>query len=204
MILEEKGKLSYDDKLSDYFPEFPEYAKNITIHHLLTHTSGIFDYFKKRQYRNNLTNDDVLKFLTKQSETDFEPGTEFSYSNSGYVLLSLIIERVTKIPYHKFLKENIFVPLGMENTLVFDESKPEVPNRAVGYKSNGKLNDYKILTTGDGGIYSTIEDLFLWDQALYTNKIVSKETLKSGYKPVKLTNGEKKNYGYGWGLEPGK
>lgn len=202
MILEEQGKLSYDDKLSDYFPEFPEYAKNITIHNLLTHTSGIFDYFKKRQYRSDLTNDDVLKFLIKQTKTNFQSGTKFSYSNSGYVLLSLIIERVAKIPYHDFLKENIFVPLGMENTHVFDESKPKIPNRAIGYKSNGKLNDYEILTTGDGGIYSSVEDLFLWDQALYSNILVSEETLKNGYQSVKLANGEKKNYGYGWGLDP--
>ena len=202
MILEEEGELSYDDKLIDYFPEFPEYAKDITIHHLLTHTSGLYDYFRKGQYRKNLTNSDVLEFLIKQKKINFYPGTEYSYSNSGYVVLSMIIEKASKVPYHEFLKEKIFVPIGMENTLVYDESKPKIPKRAVGYKSNGKLRDYEILTTGDGGIYSNVEDLLLWDQALYTNQLVSLETLRKAFKPNILSSGEKKNYGYGWVIDP--
>lgn len=200
MILKEQKKLSYNDKLSQYFPEFPEYANNVTINQLMTHTSGIPDHYRLGAYKKGLTNKDVIELLVKQKQLDFQPGEEFSYSNGGYVLLSLIVEKVSGMPFHKFMETNIFKPLGMNNTLVYDESTPTINNRAVGYNQAGELDDYEILTTGAGGMYSTVDDLHLWDQALYTEKLVSKSTLEEAFTPAMLNNGASTNYGFGWGI----
>lgn len=198
MILETQGKLSFEDKLSKFFPEFPDYADKISIDHLLTHTSGIPDYFSLGIYKPDLTNKDVLETLIKQKHLEFEPGEKYSYSNGGYVLLSLIVEQASDEPFHAFLKKNVFEPLGMERSLVFDESKPHIVNRAAGYSGDGKRADYEILTTGDGGIYSTVEDLYKWDRALYSNKLISNKDLQKAFTPRVLTNGRSTNYGYGW------
>ncbi|WP_282042512.1 serine hydrolase [Winogradskyella flava] len=199
MILKEKGKLSYDDKLSKYYPEFPDYANTVTIRHLMNHTSGIPDHYRLGIYKPGLNNNDVFKTLLKQ-ELDFEPGEHFSYSNGGYVLLAMIVAKVAKQPFHEFMKANIFEPLGMNNTLVYDESKPEIKDRAVGYNISGDLDDYTIFTTGAGGMFSTIDDLHLWDQALYTEKLVSQTTLEEAFTPAKLNNGDYTQYGFGWAI----
>lgn len=200
MILKESNKLSYDDKLSEYFPEFPGYADEVTIWHLLTHTSGVPDHYGLNAYKKDLKNSEVLELLVKQEALDFTPGEKYSYSNGGFVLLSMIVEKASGQPFHLFMKKNIFDPLGMKNTLVFDESKPEIKNRAKGYNSNGALDDYEILTTGAGGMYSTLDDLHLWDQALYTEKLVSKATLEEAFTPTVLNSGERSDYGFGWGI----
>ena len=198
MILKEQKKLSYDDNLYKYFPEFPDYANTVTIEHLMTHTSGIADHYRLGIYKKGLTNSAVVELLVKQKELDFLPGDKFSYSNGGYVLLSLIVEKISGMPFSKFMETNIFKPLGMNHTLVYDTSTPRIENRAVGYNQAGALDDYEILTTGAGGIYSTLEDLHLWDQALYTEKLISKVTLEEAFTSAKLNNGELTNYGYGW------
>lgn len=200
MILKEQKKLSYDDKLSKYFPEFPDYANTVSIKHLMTHTSGIADHYRLGMYKKGLTNSDVVEALLKQTALDFEPGTKFSYSNGGYVLLSLIVEKVAAMPFHKYMETNIFKPLGMNNTLVYDKSTPEIENRAVGYNQTGALDDYEIFTTGAGGMYSTVDDLHLWDQALYTEKLITKATLEEALTSATLNNGELTNYGYGWAV----
>jgi CubicO group peptidase (beta-lactamase class C family) len=199
MILKEQNKLSYNDTLTKYFPEFPAYANKITIRHLLTHTSGLPDYLSMDNfYKPNLTNEDVLNALIREKKLNFYPGDKFSYSNSGYVMLAMIVERVSGKPFNVFMKEFIFDPLGMKNTLVFDKSKPVIRNRAVGFNKNGDLDDYEILTAGDGGIYSTTHDLFLWDQSLYHNKLVDSSTISESYHETKLNNGNLSNYGFGW------
>ena len=198
MILKEQKKLSYDDKLSKYFPEFPEYADTVTVEQLMTHTSGIADHYRLGIYKKGLTNSEVVELLVKQKELDFQPGEKFSYSNGGYVLLSLIVEKVSGMPFHKFMETNIFKPLSMNNTLVYDESAPTIENRAVGYNQTGELDDYELFTTGAGGMYSTIDDLHLWDQALYAEKLISKPTLDQAFTAATLNNGESTNYGYGW------
>jgi CubicO group peptidase (beta-lactamase class C family) len=200
MILKERGLLSYEDTLDKYFPEFPDYAKDVTIRHMMTHTSGIPDHYGLNAYKKGLTNNDVLELLIKQDKLDFTPGERYSYSNGGYVLLSMIVAKVSGSPFHVFMKENIFDPLGMENTLVYDESAPKVPNRAVGYNGMNALDDYEIFTTGAGGMYSTLDDLFTWDQALYTDQLVSEETLEEAYTAATLNNGESTTYGFGWGV----
>jgi CubicO group peptidase (beta-lactamase class C family) len=198
MILSERNKLTYNDKLSKFFPEFPSYANNVTIKHLLTHTSGIPDHFRLNSYKPDLTNQDVLAILIKQKFLDYKPGDRFEYSNSGYILLAMITEKVSGIPFHEFMKANVFDPLGMTNTLVYDESKPLINNRAIGYSMDGTLYDYNILTTGAGGIFSTIDDLYLWDQALYTGTLVSWGTIYEAFTPFILNNGEISNYSFGW------
>ncbi len=204
MILKEQNKLSYNDTLTKYFPEFPSYANKITIKHLLTHTSGLINYFKIDLYKPGLTNEDVLNALIKQKALDFYPGNEFSYSNSGYIMLAMIVEKVSGKPFHVFMKESIFDPLGMKNTLVFDKSRPVIKNRAVGFNKKGDLDDYEILTAGDGGIYSTTHDLFLWDQSLYHNVLVDSATLSEAFRETKLNDGSLSNYGFGWVIAENK
>lgn len=200
MILKEKNKLKYSDKLSKYFPEFPAYADDVTIKQLMTHTSGIPNHYRLGAYKPNLKNSDVLEILIKQKSLDFNPGDRYSYSNGGYVLLAMIAEKASGVPFHIFMDENIFKPLGMNKTLVFDESKPKVKNRALGYNMFNELNDYEILTTGAGGIYSTINDLFLWDQSLYTEILVTRESINEAFTPTVLNDGKISNYGFGWAI----
>ncbi len=198
MILKEQNKLSYDDKLSSYFPEFPDYADSVTIKHLMTHTSGIADQYSLGIDKMGLTNSDVKEFLIKQKQLDFTPGDRFSYSNGGYVLLALIVEKVSDMPFHKFMEANIFKPLKMSNTLVYNESTPEIDNRAIGYNDEGDPDDYVMFTSGDGGILSTINDLHTWDKALYSEKLVSKSTLEEAFTRATINNGDSIDYGYGW------
>ena len=201
MILKEQGKLTYDDPLSKYFPEFPPYADHVLIRHMMTHTSGIPDHYRLNIYKPKLNNNDVLKRLVKQDSLDFSPGERYSYSNGGYVLLSMIVSKVAGVPFSQFMHENIFEPLEMDRTLVYDESEPEVLKRAKGHNEYGGLDDYEILTTGAGGMFSTVDDLLKWDRALYTEKLVSRETMQEAYLSTKLNSGEFSDYGYGWGIQ---
>jgi len=201
MMLKEMDSLSYDDPLTKYFSDFPEYAKGVTIRHIMTHTSGIPDHFNLGSYKPGLTNNDVLEILYRVEELEFEPGDAYSYSNSGYVLLSIIAERASGQPYHQFMKERIFDPLGMDRTLIYDESEPQIENRAVGYNLFDEKYDYDLLTTGSGGMFSNVHDLFLWEQALYTDKLITQETLKEAFTPYKLNNDSVSNYGYGWAIQ---
>jgi len=166
----------------------------------MTHTSGIPDHFSLGIYKPDLKNSDVLAALIKQKKLNFKPGEKYSYSNGAYVLLAMIVEKASGVPFHKYMKNNLFNPLGMNNTLVFDESKPVIKNRAAGSNIMEELNDYNILTTGAGGIFSTVEDLFLWDQALYTEKLVSYQTIKDAFTPTVLNDGSLSYYGFGWAI----
>lgn len=200
MILKERGLITYEDKLSDHFPEFPSYAQSVTIRHMMNHTSGIPDHYRLNAYKPDLKNSDVFELLIVQDSLDFSPGDEYSYSNGAYVLLSMIVEKVAEEPFHTFMKSNIFDPLEMNSTLVFDESKPTVSNRAIGYNAAGELDDYEILTLGAGGMFSNLDDLFRWEQSLYTDKLISQETLSQAFKVTTLNDGEISTYGFGWGV----
>ena len=197
LLLEEQGLLSINDRVNQYFPEFPSDWSDITIHYLLSHQSGVPDYFRSLSDGElaDITNIEVLEWAV-QNDLNFSPGVNFNYSNTGYVILSLLIERVSQTSIETFMENNIYAPLGMSNTLVYDESKPNIPGRAIGYSSKGNLLDYNILTTGGGGIYSTIEDLFLWSEALDDYLIVEKSTFESAITTYR------ENYGYGWIIEP--
>ena len=166
----------------------------------MTHTSGIPDHFRLGAEKPGLTNKEVLELLIEQDSLDFKPGEKNIYSNGAYVLLALIVEKASGQPFHIFMKENIFDPLNMRRTLVYDESKPEITKRAIGYNIYGKIADYNILTSGAGGIYSTVEDLAKWNRALSDVKLVSQETLSEAYTSYKLNNDSLTNYGFGWSI----
>jgi CubicO group peptidase (beta-lactamase class C family) len=200
MMLAERNQLSYRDPLSKYFPEFPSYAAKIAIRNLLNHTSGIPDYVALGLERPGLTNKDVLSALIKQESLRFPPGEKFEYSNSNYILLALIVEKVSGQPFQLFLKNNIFAPLGMKDTFVYDRLRPEFARRARGYNRFGDDSDYDLLTYGEGGIYSSVADLFKWDQALYTEKLVKRSTLDEAFTRGKLNDGSSSNYGFGWAI----
>lgn len=199
MILKERGLLSYEDKLSEYFSEFPDYSHKVTIGNLMTHTSGIPNHYRLIEPKTGLSNQDAFNKLVQVKELEFEPGTKYRYSNGGYILLAMIVEKVSGMSIHDFLEENIFNPLRMENTLVYD-SDYKLDKRVKGYNSYGYDDDYEFFTTGAGGIYSTVEDLYKWDQALYTNKIVSNETLEEAFAPYRLIDNSFTEYGFGWAI----
>ena len=205
MILHDRGLLNYDDPVKKYLPDFPTYGKDITIRNLMTHTSGLPDYYSLLGYNydfSGITNRDVWKLLLKQDSLNFKPGTKFEYSNTGFVLLSIIVEKVSHESFSRFMKKNIFSKLGMKNTLVITPSVKLIPAKAVGYSKDStgqfKIDDYNQFTTGAGGIYSNTADLYKWDQSLYTSKLVKKSTLEEAFTRQELNDGTKIDYGFGW------
>lgn len=201
ILLQQKGSLTFDDKASKYLPKLPAYAKDITIRHLLTHTSGIWDYEKGMSGKKELKNQDVLNWLQQKKKLQFPSGSKFEYSNSGYIILSLIIEKTSGKSYAEFLNENIFVPLKMNNTKVYDESMPVIKNKALGYNQQRQPDDYSLLTTGDGGIYSTTKDLYKFDKALCNFSLINKNNTALMYAPFKLSDKTLSNYGFGWCID---
>jgi len=197
MMLVEEKKISYEDKISRFFPTIPPVYKNITVHQLLTHTSGIKDYFKLGVLKPGLRNIDVYKALFDVRQLDFEPGLKYKYSNSGYVLLAMIIQNTSGEFYENFMETRIFEPLGMKHSFVYTE-RTAVPIAVRGYTAKLKPNDYNLYTYGDGGVFSTASDLLKWHYALQNNTLVSSESLLEAYTPVELANGQRRRYGYGW------
>jgi len=208
MMLEERGKLSYDQTLQEIFPNFPGYGIIITIRHILSHTSGLIDYelLIPDSSTVQVLDKDVLHLMMEQDSTYFVPGTEYRYSNSGYAVLAMIVEKISGKRFAQFLKDNIFDPLDMSNTVAYENGISEVKHRAFGYANeNGKLvfKDQSLTSAvlGDGGIYSSIEDLLKWDQALYTDKLVRFETLDKAFTPAVLRGGALLDYGFGWRID---
>jgi len=205
MMLAERGKLAYDDPLSKFFPNYPAYGKQITIRHLLTHTSGLWAYEDAipPERTTQLKDLDVLELLQRQTKTYFAPGSAYRYSNTGYAHLALIVEKVSGMRFADFLKKNIFDPLHMAGTVAFEEGVSVVAHRAYGYtaRDGGFVRTDQSLTSavlGDGGIYSSVEDLYRWDQGLYTGRLVRAETLRQAFTPATLSDGKKTSYGFGW------
>lgn len=208
LILAEEGKLSLDDPITKYFNAFPEYGKGITIKNLLQHTSGLLDYedYIDDTVTIQLKDRDVLSTLMKHDSTYFEPGTNYRYSNSGYALLALIIEEVSGKSFANFLHYNIFSPLGMTNSVAYEKGISEVRNRAFGYSKtdSGFVFSDQSLTSavlGDGGIYTSVEDMFLWNEALSKNQFISNSMLNEAWRKSKLNDGSGVDYGYGWRLD---
>jgi N-acyl-D-aspartate/D-glutamate deacylase len=210
MILAERGQLAYDDKLTQYVPELERFGDDITLRHLLAHLGGLPDYYDVLEEEAGDSMPDTeraMEFLAGWGGPLFAAGDRYEYSNPGYEMLALVVERVSGQTFGQFLEENIFEPLGMDDTLVRDSSEPEIHNRVYGYSRKEDtfvLNDDHVLNhiIGSGGIYSTLEDFYLWDQALYTEKLVRRSTLDDAWSPVLLNNGKDYPYGFGWGLEP--
>jgi CubicO group peptidase (beta-lactamase class C family) len=201
MQLVEQGKLKLDGKLSDYLPEYrADVGQKVTINHLLTHTSGIPSYTSQPGFFENVSRNPykVGEFVKKYASGDleFEPGSKFVYNNSGYFLLGAIIERITSKPYEQVLRENILEPLGMKNT-GYDLHDPLIQKRAAGYSKNfeGYTNAPYLdmsIPYAAGSMYSTVEDLYLWDQALYTDKLISAQSKELMFKPFL------QKYAFGW------
>ena len=205
ILLCEQGKLDLFDKINGYFKELPDCCEDVRIINLVNHTSGLKDYInsyvEKQQNIKDITNNDVYQFILNEGSLKFSPGEKFEYSNTGYVLLSLLIEKMSKQSYADFLRENFFEPLNMKNTYVFTENKPVIPNRSYGYKQISDTyfcNDYYLLTTGDGGIYSCIDDLILWVQAFDNESFFSRKTIEKIFSVEKLNDGSSCKYAFGW------
>jgi N-acyl-D-aspartate/D-glutamate deacylase len=208
MTLKQRGALGYDDPISQYFPDFPPIGRQITIRHLLWHTSGVIDYesLMPPDQAAQLKDRDVLALLQAQQGTYFTPGTQYRYSNSGYALLALIVEQVSGRDFATFLRENIFEPLGMTDTVAYEQGVSEVKHRAMGYResSDGFVDADQSLTSavlGDGGIYSSVVDYAKWDRALEFGGLVSRETLDEAFTLGELANGSTTGYGFGWRIE---
>ncbi len=229
MLLVHDGKLRYDERMTDVFPDFPAYGHAITVRHLLTHTSGLPDYedlmeggpwTESRQIRD----DEVLMLLKQRASPKFAAGTSWAYSNSGYVVLGLIVAKVSGASFADFMQRRIFRPLHMNDTLVYMKGRNGVPNRAFGHTKQAESyletdQSSTSATQGDGGIYSNLKDLAKWDQALADHTLLSEAETKPALTPALLDDGSQPRwplapadnnlhpgapvgYGFGWFLDP--
>jgi CubicO group peptidase (beta-lactamase class C family) len=236
MLLVHDDKLRYDDHLSKFFPDFPPYGKDITVRELLNHTSGLPDYAEIMEKTENngapnkwspehqIQDEEVLALLKAQPVGKFEPGTRWEYSNSGYVVLGLIVAKVSGMPYRDFLQRRIFAPLKMNHTVVYQKGLNSVSDRAFGHsKGNDELVETDqsptSATLGDGGIYSNVMDLAKWDEGLQKHTLLTESQMQPALTPVKLADGSEPHwprdpqadssteppavmYGFGWFLDP--
>ncbi len=239
IILAERRKLNLGTKLIYFFSDYPAYGSKVTVRQLLTHTAGIPDHEKPlyqlinrekniRGYDRSVrysepTIYEALGVLKNQPAPLFPPGSRYLYSDAGYVLLALIIEKVSGLSYRDFLQQNIFSPLAMNSSDVFDQTKPKIKNRAIGYKTtnsiirtSGRCQDNKddniYVTTefeildydplnyivGDEGVYSSIEDMIKWSRAWEEEILVSRKSLAEAMRPAKLTSGNFGKAGFSW------
>ena len=225
MLLVHDGKLHYDDHLTDIFSEFPAYGRSITIRNLLNHTSGLEDYedLLMKQYPNTppeqvpqILDAGVLKLMEQKTSGKFTAGSKWEYSNSGYAVLAMVVEKVSGKPFGQFLHDRIFAPRKMKKTLAYEKGKNEVPNRAYGHtkeKDTWRETDQSPTSAvlGDGGIYTSLDDLAKWDRALRDHTLLSATEMQPALTPVQPTGGPTKfddgrtvSYGFGWFLEPYK
>jgi CubicO group peptidase (beta-lactamase class C family) len=207
--LVEAGKLDYEYNLTQIFPDFPDYGKKVTIRHLLTHTSGLIDYesLLPEDQTEQVKDSDVLSLMMGEDSTYFEPGSEFRYSNSGYALLAMAIEHVSGQRFADFLADSIFAPLGMVHTVAHEEGVSTVYKRAYGYdrtESGWEFADQSPTSAvlGDGGVYSSLEDLSRWMQVVERRVTLLKPaSLALVFEPTKLSTGDATEYGFGWYID---
>ena len=209
LLLQQQGKLSVDDDIRKFMPEIPDYGHRITLHHLMTHTSGMRDYAGLFDLagipEQNLTNDqDAVDLIVRQKALNFNPGDEWDYSNTGFFLLSQVVKRVTGKTLRDFEQENIFTPLAMTSTQIFNDHSLVIPHRATGYSYDRERKAFGVEMsnfeqTGDGSIQTSVEDLQKWDENFYTAKLGGPDLIKQMQVVGKLNNGEE--HGYAAGLE---
>ncbi len=211
LLLEQDGLLSIDDPARKYLAELPEYQRPLTIRHLLNHTSGIRDYLVLMELKGLESHDvyelnDVVEIVTRQQRLNFAPGEEYLYSNSGYILLAAIAERVSGKPMGQLLEGRVFGPLGMHHTQVYDDRTRVIPGRATGYSRNGDEtvvdHYYNFAVPGDGQIYTTIEDLGRWDRVFQTHEVLGEELITRLQEQGVLNDG--KQISYALGLQVGE
>lgn len=205
LLLVEEGALGLDQGVRQWLPSLPASHDGIAIRHLLTHTSGVTDYeeLMPDDQETQLSDADVLRLQEAESDLYFHPGDGWRYSNGGYALLALIVERASGRDFPSFLRERVFLPLGMRDTVAYVEGGPQVPDRACGHsRANGRWERTDQSTTsavlGDGGIYSSIDDLARWDAALYDGGLLSDESRRLAFTPWTKTDDPDVDYGFGW------
>lgn len=202
MLLVEDGLLSLDSQLRGLYPEFNAYADGITVRHILQHQSGLLDYepLVPENATEQVHDRDVLAMMAAADEAYFEPGSDYRYSNSGYAVLAMIVEKLSGMSFPDFLHERIFRPLEMDDTVAYVDGRNQVPQRALGYtvsETGIEDSDQSLYSAvlGDGGIYSSLNDLYRWDQALYTDAILPDAVRAQMFTP------SLENYGFGWRID---
>ena len=207
MLLAKDGRLRYDQPVRDFLPELPAATGSVTVRHLLNHTSGLWDYedLIPESRTAQLDDRDVLALLGSKDSLYFPAGSQYRYSNTGYVLLGLIVARVSGMSFPEFLRARIFLPLGMGATVAHVEGSDTIPRRAYGYSPRGGAfvqTDQSVTsaTLGDGGIYTNVDDMTRWDQALYGGgtELVDAATMELATTPPQLPAGATTQYGFGW------
>lgn len=205
LLLAERELLQLDDTLNEHFDPVPEAWKHITIQQLLTHTAGLKDYGDEVPLRQELTETELLEII-KALPIEFEPGSSWRYSNSGYVVLGILVSRLTGAHWSEFVVRSIFQPAGMKTARMISDTDI-VPNRAAGYvlPDDGPLRNQDwvsatLLSTGDGALYFTLRDLENWEAALRARKILSAESYRAWWTPVTLNDGTTYPYGFGWAV----
>jgi CubicO group peptidase (beta-lactamase class C family) len=205
LLLAQDGRVGLNDPVRRWLPSLPAAAGGMVIRHLLTHTAGLIDYedLIPESATSQLRDADVLRLLEAENRGYFPPGTQYRYSNSGYVLLALIVERATREHFASYLRTRVFQPLGMQNTVAFEAGVSAVAHRAFGYSAAGQSwarTDQSLTsaTLGDGGIYSSIDDLAKWDAALYDDRLLQPESLRLAFQPATRTDDPAVDYGFGW------
>lgn len=207
LMLKERGQLHLDDEITKFIPDYPTNGHKITIHHLLTHTSGIKDFTSVKGL-NAIANQDLTPLelidFFKNEPVDFIPGEKFKYSNSGYLILGYIIEKITGQNYADFVEKEIFEELAMTSSQYASHIEV-IENRASGYHNkDGYVNNRKISFTlpyASGSLMSNVNDMFKWQEAIKNHLLISKETTEKAFINYSLNNGEPINYGYGWHIE---
>lgn len=210
MILHQEGRLDYDTPVIRYLPELSRFGEGMTVRHLLTHTSGIPDYYEALTQSHAgggwVRNREALDYLAREGVPDFPPGEKFQYSDAGYEMLALVLEKAAGEPFGDLLRRRIFEPLGMNDTRLRDRPDVTVPNRARGYtlQRDGfvAVGEHPMdCLAGSGAINTTADDLFLWDQALATDQLVRRATFDEALTPMRLNDGSESDYGFGWFLK---
>lgn len=205
MILAEQGRLNYDDPVARSLPSLPAHARDVTIRNLLNHTGGLWDYedFVPDSQTYQVKDRDVLALIQRADSLYFRPGSAYRYSNTGYALLALVVEAVSGMPFARFLDATIFRPLGMRGSVAFEEGVSTVPNRAyghsrdsTGWRRTDQSNTSAVL--GDGGIYTSVDDMVRWSRALDQHRLVSAATQQLAWTDVPLADGRRSGYGFGW------
>ena len=207
--LVESGLVSLDDSLVEIFPNFPPYGAAIKIRHLLNHTSGLIDYESliPPDYQGQVTDHDVLLLMLKQRGTYHQPGSKFRYSNTGYALLAELVAMISQKTFQAYLSENIFQPLGMHDSVAYVEGDNEVSNRAFGYSPVGggfKRTDQSPTSAvlGDGGVYSSVQDLSIWYQMWNGGTgVLSAASIQQMLTPGRLNDNRPISYGFGWFID---
>ena len=199
MMLAEKGAVTFETQLSQLLLGFSPTIGSVTVRQLLTHTSGVPDYPDLGVDRPGVTNAEILAALRHVTDPVFPPGLRYQYSNSGYVLLGQIVESLSGTTLPQFLAARVFKPLGMSSTFVLTSPEDKKAGVARGYDRNGGVNDCEGMATGDGGVYSTVNDLLRFDQALYEDTLVRQETLAVAFRPPQVREGST-TYGFGWNI----